>query len=82
MTENKLGPMPEPVVEPPDENPGGADAINDDVPFSGDQPVVLSHDLNPDANPGVEDALPDELSHPEDKQQENDGEGKDEEAPG
>jgi hypothetical protein len=81
MIEDKLGPMPEPVVEPPDDNPGGADAINDDVPFSGDQPVVLSHDLNPDANPGVDEAMPDELSHPEEKQQENEGDD-DEEAPG
>ena len=75
MIEDKLGPMPEPLVEPPDDNPGGADAINDDAPFSGDQPVVLSHDLHPEANPGVEDAMPGDVAEPEDKQQENEGDG-------
>ena len=78
---DKLGPMPDPVVDPPEDNPGGADAINEDPPFSGDQPVVLGHDLHPDANPGVEDALPEEIGQPDDKQQENDGDT-DEEAPG
>ena len=82
MKEETLGPMPDPVIEPPEENPGGADAINDDPPFSGDQPVVLSRDLHPDDHPGVEDVLPDEVGQPDDKQQENDGDGTDEEAPG
>lgn len=71
MTEEKLGPMPEPDVSPPDENPGGADAINQDTPFSGDTENKLGRDLHPEANPGVEDQVPDEITQAEDKQQEN-----------
>lgn len=82
---DKLGPMPDPEVEPPEDNPGGADAINQDPPFSGDEEAVLSHDLHPDHNPGVQDAMPEEVGEPEDKQQENessDGASKpEEEAP-
>lgn len=75
MNDDKLGPMPDPVIEPAEENPGGADAINEDAPFSGGQPAVLGHDLHPDDNPGTEDTVPDEISAPEDKQQENEGDG-------
>ena len=70
MTEEQLGPMPEPDVSPPDENPGGADAINEDTPFSGDTESKLGRDLRPEANPGAEDHLPDEIQEPEDKKQE------------
>ncbi len=75
MDEDKLGARPEPEIEPAADNPGGADAINDDTPFSGDQPVVLGHDLHPEDNPGVEETVPDEIAAPEDKQQENEGDG-------
>ena len=64
-----LGEMPDPQVEPAEENPGGVDAINDDVPFSGDQ-RKLGHDLLPDDNPAVDDIIPDEISQADDKQQE------------
>lgn len=65
-----LGEMPEPEAEPPARNPGGADAINDDAPFEGDDPTPLSHDLDPDDNPAVEDQMPDEVKQLDDKQQE------------
>ena len=73
--DDKLGPMPDPVIEPPEDNPGGADAINADPPFSGDESTVLGHDLHPDDNPGVEDAMPGDVAEPEDTQQENEGDG-------
>ena len=69
-----LGEMPTPEAEEPDRNPGGPDAINDDAPFEGDDPVPLSHDLDPGENPAVEDQMPDEITQPEDKQQEPEGE--------
>ena len=75
MIEDKLGPVPEPMVEAPADNPGGADALNDDAPFAGDEPGKLGHDLHPDENPGVEDAIPEEIAAAEDKQQENEGDG-------
>ncbi|HYH35497.1 MAG TPA: hypothetical protein VD814_10135 [Nocardioides sp.] len=65
--DDKLGPMPDPVVEPPEANPGGADAINEETPFAGDD--HLGKDLHPDANPGVEDQLPDEIGQTDDKSQ-------------
>jgi hypothetical protein len=67
----EIGDMPEPVIEPAEENPGGVDAISDDTPFSGDE-RKLGHDLLPEANPAVEDALPDEIAEADDKQQEPD----------
>jgi len=70
---DNLGPMPDPEVEPAPENPGGADAINDDPPFAGDD--SLGRDLDPQRNPQVEDHAPDEISQPEDKQQEGEGDG-------
>ena len=75
MSEEKLGEMPEPEIEPAEPNPGGADAINEDVPFAGDEPANLSHDLHPDKNPGVEDHVPDEIRESEDKQQEGESDG-------
>jgi len=73
--EEKLGPMPDPVVEPPEDNPGGADAVNDDPPFAGDEPAVLGHDLHPHAKPGAADEMPAEVAREEDTQQENEGDG-------
>lgn len=75
MTDEKLGTQPDPEIEPPEPNPGGIDAINDDTPFSGDEPAVLVRDLHPDHNPEVEDHVPDEIALPEDKQQEGEGDG-------
>ena len=73
MSEEKLGPMPEPQVEPAPENPGGADAINDDVPFSGDDGGPYGRDLDPNKNPEVEEHVPDEITQPDDdKKQEPD----------
>ena len=69
-----LGEMPEPEIEPAEPNPGGADAINDRPPFSGDE-HNLSHDLDPNLNPEVEDHVPDEITMGEDKQQEGEGDG-------
>lgn len=74
MTE-KLGPMPDPQVEPPEENPGGADAISDDTPFAGDESSVLARDLDPDRNPAAEEHVPDEISQPDDKKQEGESDG-------
>ena len=75
MPDSDLGPMPEPETEPAPENPGGADAINDDAPFAGDEREVLGRDLHPQRNPQVEDHVPDEITELEDKQQEGDGDG-------
>jgi hypothetical protein len=55
-----LGPMPEPQIEPPEPNPGGADAID-----GNDMPPAVP-DLTPAKNPGIEDEAPDELSEGED----------------
>jgi hypothetical protein len=75
MSEEKLGPMPTPQAEPGPENPGGADAINDDVPFAGEKDDLAGRDLNPENNPQVEDHVPDEISQPDDKKQEGEGDG-------
>ena len=68
-----LGEMPKPEAEEPARNPGGVDALNDDAPFEGDDPRPLSHDLDSEANPAVEDQVPDEITQPDDKQQEPEG---------
>lgn len=75
MTDEKLGAQPDPEIEPAESNPGGADAINEDAPFAGDEREPLGRDLHPDLNPEVEDHVPDEISEPEDKQQEGEGDG-------
>lgn len=75
MTEDKLGPMPTPETEPPAENPGGADALHDDVPFAGDEEDVVGRDLDPEDNPQVEDHVPDEITELDDKKQEGDSDG-------
>lgn len=55
-----LSPQPDPVIEPGEPNPGGADAIEHD-----EDTEPLTRDLSPDDNPAVEDALPDEMKQPE-----------------
>lgn len=75
MSNEKLGPMPEPEVESAALNPGGVDAINEDAPFEGDEPATLGRDLDPELNPEVEDHVPDEITDPEDKKQEGEGDG-------
>ena len=75
MSEEKLGAMPEPEVEPAEPNPGGADSINADAPFAGDQRANLGRDLDPELNPEVEDHVPDEITMPDDKKQEGEGDG-------
>ena len=75
MSDEKLGSMPEPEIEPAEPNPGGADAINDNAPFAGDERSMLGRDLDPELNPEVEDHVPDEITMPEDKQQEGEGDG-------
>lgn len=74
MSDDKLGPKPDAEIEPPPENPGGADAINDDTPFSGDEDM-LARDLHPDRNPGVEDHVPEEIGMLDDKTQEGTSDG-------
>lgn len=53
MTSDDLGPMPDPVIEPGEPNPGGVDALVDD---SG--PIAIP-DLTPDENPALDDKAPD-----------------------
>lgn len=50
-----LGPMPDPVIEPGEPNPGGVDALDDD---SG--PIAIP-DLTPAENPALDDKAPDAL---------------------
>ena len=68
-----LGPQPDPVIEPGEPNPGGADAI-DDTPNP-----PLSRDLDPDNNPMADEA-PDEVTEADDKSQAPDGDPSDSEA--
>ncbi|GAA1934030.1 hypothetical protein [Nocardioides hwasunensis] len=70
MSDEKLGPIPEPTTEDPQLLPGGvdADALHTDEADNG-----LARDLDPDSNPAVDDVLPDEVSEADDKQQEPDG---------
>ena len=66
--EDKLGPKPEPEIEPGEPNPGGADAIDggDGVDGERSEPNPDPRDLEPSRSPAVEDALPDELTESED----------------
>ncbi len=60
MSNKDLGPIPEPVIEDREPNPGGVDAVpqdEDDLP----------RDLDPDRNPGVNDELPDEVAESDDE---------------
>ena len=75
MNDEDLGPLPEPVIEDGEPNPGGADAVSEDPADGG-----LGRDLRPEANPGVDDALPDEITQPDDKQQAPEGQADDQES--
>ncbi|HEX6150524.1 hypothetical protein [Nocardioides sp.] len=70
MAEEKLGPMPEPEAEAPELHPGGTDAIVDDTEYpEGD--VVVARDVR--LKPEVDEQVPEEISEPDDKQQEPNG---------
>jgi hypothetical protein len=68
MTDQDLGPQPEPEIEPGEPNPGGADAVDGGDGVDGEfaEPEPAGRDLAPDKNPAVEDALPDEMTETED----------------
>lgn len=77
MTDEDLGPIPEPTTEEPQLLPGGvdADALHTDKADDG-----LGRDLDPDDNPAVDDATPDEISEPDDKPQAPEGQADDHES--
>lgn len=75
MSDDDLGPMPEPKTEEPELVPGGTDALEEDPADEG-----LGRDLDPDENPAVDDVLPDEISEPDDKPQAPEGEAQDQES--
>ena len=50
-----LGPMPDPVIEPGEPNPGGVDALDDD---SG--PIAIP-DLTADENPALKEKAPESV---------------------
>ena len=54
----ELAPMPDPQIEPGEPAPGGADAIEDDVPV-GEQRTIP--DLTPAENPAIDDSTPETL---------------------
>jgi hypothetical protein len=64
MNNQDLGPLPEPVVEHREPNPGGVDAVPEEPADTN-----LVRDLHPEDNPAVDDAVPDEISEPDDKSQ-------------
>ncbi|WP_232677441.1 hypothetical protein [Nocardioides sp. R-C-SC26] len=69
MSDDDLGPRPEPQIEPGEPDPGGPDAVPFSDGFTGDgedDGAPLVADLDPADNPAVEDALPDEMRQPED----------------
>ncbi|WP_426242191.1 hypothetical protein [Nocardioides sp. LHG3406-4] len=72
--DTKLGPQPDPVVEPGEPNPGGADAV-DETPAP-----PLPRDLGPEGNPAVEDVLPEAVAEPDDKSQAPEGKAADHES--
>ena len=59
MTNDDLGPMPEPKIEPGEPHPGGVDAI--DGGEAAAEPDPTTPDLPTDKNPAVEDVAPDSL---------------------
>ena len=77
MSDEHLPPMPTPSSEEPQLVPGGvdADALHTDPADDG-----LGRDLNPDDNPAVDEVVPDEVTEPDDKSQEPDGEADDRES--
>lgn len=74
MAEDTLSPQPDPVVEPGEPNPGGADAI-DEPPHP-----PLSRDLDPGDNPVDDELVPDEVTEPDDKSQAPEGDPADSDA--
>lgn len=74
MSPDQLGDPPEPKAEEPDLYPGGADSIEDEEKYGErlDEPTVPN--LDPENNPAVEEQVPDEVTSPDDKQQEPEGE--------
>ena len=54
-SDDELGPMPEPHIEPGEPNPGGVDAIDD---FSG--PIAIP-DLSPEENPAIVENAPETI---------------------
>lgn len=75
MNNEDLGPLPEPVIEDKEPNPGGVDAVGGDP-----EDVNLARDLDPEDNPAVDDVLPDEIAEADDKQQAPEGEADDQES--
>jgi hypothetical protein len=66
----KLSPMPEPEAETPELHPGGTDAVVDDEVYpEGD--VVMPRDIR--LNPEDDEQVPDEITEPDDKKQEPNG---------
>lgn len=56
-----LGPMPDPLIEPGEPNPGGVDALD-----GGDHAVELTiPDLPSASNPALEDQAPDAIKQPD-----------------
>lgn len=77
MSNEDLGPRPEPVIEEKEANPGGVDAIPEVAVDDN-----LTRDLHPDDNPGVDDALPEEITAPDEKSQAPEGKADDAERAG
>lgn len=62
MSNDDLGPMPEPEIEPGEPAPGGVDAIEDD-----ESAPPTTRDLSTKDNPAVDDVeVPDEMQEGED----------------
>ncbi len=75
MTQDDLGPMPEPEIEPGETNPGGVDALPE-------TDEVVPADLSVQDNPAVDaDAAPDEIQETEDTSTEGTDDGEGGEAP-
>lgn len=70
MSDDELGPRPEPQVEDPELYPGGTDAVPGQDRYQHDPDNPAARDLDPDDNPAVEDALPDDIAAPDEKTQE------------
>jgi hypothetical protein len=72
MSENDLGPKPEPRIEPGEPNPGGVDAVDaaDGVDGERAEPNPAPRDLDPADNPAVDEILPEEMKEGEDTETE------------
>ena len=81
MNADDLGDLPEPKAEEPQLYPGGVDSLEDEKKYGErlDEPAIP--DLPSERNPAVEeDQVPDEITEPDDKQQEPEGEADDQES--